>query len=399
MSTRRYDAGAAAQRARADATTNATAAATTVRRVAAKRLTARSKSEYQLLSVWQIDPAPWQPRQVFEDLEELAASIQGTADAEGVGVLAPVLVRRMEDGRYQLIDGERRLRAGRLIADRSPGRDFLLPARIYSVSERMARVMGQTGNLERSALKPIEVALGYQTIRDAVSAEIGTQAGTLRALKGLGWHGKSQIGDYLRIADLLTDGTVQATGLVGADGEPDFESLAKLNKKQLDRVVRIKDPVDRAAALAEQVARSTGTAPPRAKAARARPGATSPEERRAEITSTVPFAMRVRAPADMLDRGEAAALVRDELAPAILALAERAHGGPGRAGFFVTAAPAHAVLVLPTEIETLTTAQVEQLTAIVSDLRTRAARALRHRRGVAAGQKSGALDGAETENA
>src|SRR5206468_13007498 len=58
----------------------------------------------------QISPNPHQPRRQFNDttLAELAASLKSN------GLIQPIIVRRVEDGRYQLVAGERRLRAAKL---------------------------------------------------------------------------------------------------------------------------------------------------------------------------------------------------------------------------------------------------------------------------------------------
>ncbi|HEY0970148.1 MAG TPA: ParB N-terminal domain-containing protein [Gemmatimonadales bacterium] len=373
MSKIRYDRDAAAQRTRAGT-------GTTAARSATPGVVPGAANEYLTLSVWQIESAPWQPRRVFSGLEELAASIEGTSDTEGVGVLEPVLVRRMHDDTYQLIDGERRLRACRLIAERSPARDFQIPARVFRVSERVARLMGQTANLERAEPRPVEVALGYLAIRDALREEIGERAGSLRALVGLGWHEKTQIGDYLKIAAMLTDGTVEAAGLTREAGEPDFERLCRLDKKELDKVAALQELTARAAALRDRVDRRSADGGRRPKDAPTRPAALSPAERRVQITTTAGFALRTKAPAQMLEPSEAGTMVQNELAPAILAMTERAYGGTGREGFFALGAADHVVIVLPTEVEALTTSQLERLAIVLAEIRGRVDRTLRHRR-------------------
>lgn len=122
-------------------------------------------------------------------------------------------MRLLEDGTYKVIDGERRLRACRLLAERSPSQDYHVPARIFEVSERAAQLMGQTANVERDEPKAYEVALGYQNIREALRAEVGDAAARARGLAGLGRHAKSQVADYVRIADVLTPDVLVAAGL------------------------------------------------------------------------------------------------------------------------------------------------------------------------------------------
>lgn len=367
----RYDASSAARRAHA---TETKAAGTTA---AAAAMMPLVSAEYVTLSVWEIQAAPWQPRRVFEHLEDLAATIGGSAETEGVGVLEPVLVRRLEDGTYQLIDGERRLRACRLLAERSQAKDYRLPARVFGVSERVARLMGQTANLERDEPKPYEVALGYQSIREALRAEVGDAAASARGLAGLGRHGKSQVADYLRIADALTPKVLAAAGLGAGQGQPDFALLTRLSKKDLHAAARLDSDKARAAALRARVDRLNGQAAPRSGAIT--PAPLTPEERRAQITTETGFSLRVRTPAQMLDPGEAEALVRSELAPAMLALTERAHGGAQRDGFYSTVAVEHALLALPCAVEALSMAQLGRLMRDLTTLRHRAGRALRSR--------------------
>lgn len=92
------------------------------------------------------------------------------------------------------------------------------------------------------------------------------------------------------------------------------------------------------------------------------------------------FALLVRTPAQMLQPAEADAIVRTELAPAMLALVERAHGGTGKDGHYMDVAPSHALLVLPVEVEALSMAELEQLAGTLATLRHRAQRAMRLRR-------------------
>jgi ParB family transcriptional regulator, chromosome partitioning protein len=106
------------------------------------------------LPVGAIEPNPHQPRQHFEEesLIELAASIRE------IGVLQPILVRAVSDGRYQLIAGERRWRAAR-----RAGRDTI-PA-IVRVTDELASVeQALVENLHRQDLSPLEEAAAYQQL-------------------------------------------------------------------------------------------------------------------------------------------------------------------------------------------------------------------------------------------
>jgi len=102
-----------------------------------------------------IDPSPFQPRRRFgeEELKELAASIAA------YGVIQPVVVRERE-GRYELIVGERRVRASRLVGRRE------IPAvvRPWGDAEALAAVLVE--NLQREDLNPIEAAFGLKRLME-----------------------------------------------------------------------------------------------------------------------------------------------------------------------------------------------------------------------------------------
>lgn len=349
---------------------------TRVRTAPATRSSAPPRGEYRLLPVNLIVPAPWHPRRLFIGVEDLAASIGGGGASAGVGVLEPLLVRALRDGTFQLVHGARRLRAAQLIASRSRQVEYRVPARVMRVPEHIARRMSQTANLERADPRPVEIALGYQAIRDGLRDEVGEHAASLRALAALGWHEKSQVGDYLRIADLLSDGTVERAGFTLESGEPDFERLCRLEKKALDSVARLSDPRERAEALRQ----ATELRPAVRSSAAEAPAPLSLAERRARIATETGIALKVRQPVQMVEPRVAADLVEHEIVPAVLALADRAYGSAGGAGYFVSREPDYAVLVIPREMEELGTGQLERLHGEIDALRQRARHVLRSRR-------------------
>lgn len=126
---------------------------------------------------------PRQPRQAFspEALSELARSI-----AEH-GVLQPILVRAVDSARYELIAGERRLRAARLA-----GRETV-PAVIKQTTDDQSLILAIVENIQRADLSPLEEARGYQELvqafsltQEEVAARVGKSrpavANTLRLL-------------------------------------------------------------------------------------------------------------------------------------------------------------------------------------------------------------------------
>ncbi len=102
-----------------------------------------------------IRPNPYQPRSEFdeESLEELKKSILEN------GLIQPITVRRAEDGFYELISGERRLRAFKEIGYRE------IPAYIIKVDSREAMIaLALIENIQREKLNPIEIAHAYKRL-------------------------------------------------------------------------------------------------------------------------------------------------------------------------------------------------------------------------------------------
>ena len=92
-------------------------------------------------------PSP-QPRKRFENLEALAESIREK------GVLQPLLVRPLGDGRYAIVAGERRYRAARMAGLSE------VPVRVVELSEKEARLLALVENLQREDLNPYEETVG-----------------------------------------------------------------------------------------------------------------------------------------------------------------------------------------------------------------------------------------------
>lgn len=86
-----------------------------------------------------------------------------------------------------------------------------------------------------------------------------------------------------------------------------------------------------------------------------------PEERRDEIASQKGVSIRLRTASRMMNPSEAHSLIENELAPAMLAMVERAHGGRHATGYYSALAVGHVCLVLPRELEGLTLTQLERL--------------------------------------
>lgn len=134
------------------------------------------KGSLDEIDIDHIDPNPRQPRSTFEDeaLAELTVSIRE------LGVLQPLLVRAMPTGRFELIAGERRLRASR-----AAGRDTV-PVVIVDTDERGSLERALVENLHREDLNAIEEAAAYKQLiedggltQEALGEKLGRTRGTI----------------------------------------------------------------------------------------------------------------------------------------------------------------------------------------------------------------------------
>ena len=124
------------------------------------------------ISVDLIDPNPRQPRRSF-DMDALAGLAQSVKEH---GVVQPILVRR-KDGRYELVAGERRLRAAEMVGL------VQVPAIVGDFEDRDAMEVALIENLQREDLDPIEEATALQRLRDdfgLTQEELSTKLGKSR---------------------------------------------------------------------------------------------------------------------------------------------------------------------------------------------------------------------------
>jgi ParB family transcriptional regulator, chromosome partitioning protein len=166
-----------------------------------------------------IERNPDQPRLAFDDgqLGELAASIAVH------GILQPIVVRSLADGTYQLIAGERRLRAARIAGLTT------IPAVVRDDSGAETSLeLALIENLQREDLNPIETALAYRELidrfgmtHDAVARQVGKS--------------RVAVSNALRLLDLAPD-TRQAI-VEGRISEGHGRALAAITIPELQRAV------------------------------------------------------------------------------------------------------------------------------------------------------------------
>jgi ParB family chromosome partitioning protein len=132
-----------------------------------------------------IEINPFQPRTNFneETLRELASSIRE------LGVIQPITVRKLDFNKYQLVSGERRFRASKLIGLET------IPAYIRIANDQESLEMALVENIQRQDLDPVEIALSYQRLIDEINLtqeQMSERVGKKR----------STIANYLRLLKL-----------------------------------------------------------------------------------------------------------------------------------------------------------------------------------------------------
>ena len=137
------------------------------------------------VEIQKIEVNPFQPRTYFneETLRELASSIKE------LGVIQPITVRKLENNKFQLVSGERRFRASKLIGLTT------IPAYIRLANDQEMLEMALVENIQRQDLDPIEVALSYQRLIDEIQLtqeQLSTRVGKNR----------STVTNYLRLLKL-----------------------------------------------------------------------------------------------------------------------------------------------------------------------------------------------------
>ena len=112
------------------------------------------QSELMTLPITKVEPRKDQPREYFDEaaLQELADSISQ------YGLIQPIVARRLPDGFYQIIAGERRWRASRMAGLAE------VPVRVIEADDRTTAELALVENLQRENLNPIEEAKGYKTL-------------------------------------------------------------------------------------------------------------------------------------------------------------------------------------------------------------------------------------------
>ena len=196
------------------------------------------------LNILDIERSPYQPRRDFreDELKELAESLRNN------GLVQPPTVRKNGRGGYELIAGERRLRAAQLAGWKK------IRVTLIEADDQTAAIMTTTENIQREDLNPIEEAVSYRTLQDKFNltqAEVAEKVG----------RGRATVANATRLLELpdevkqlVASGLLSvghAKVLLSVDGEKDRVLLARdcvndqLTVRALEKKVsRLSAPVE-----------------------------------------------------------------------------------------------------------------------------------------------------------
>lgn len=132
-----------------------------------------------------VETNPFQPRSQFNEqaLLELSESI------EQLGIIQPITVRKLKNDKFQLISGERRLRASKMAGLEK------IPAFVRQANDQEMLEFALVENIQRENLNPIEIGITYQRLMDECNL-------TQESLSERTGKGRSSIANYLRLLNL-----------------------------------------------------------------------------------------------------------------------------------------------------------------------------------------------------
>ena len=200
----------------------------------------------ETLPIHRVEPNPEQPRRDFdpEELQALADSLSRH------GMISPIAVRDLGNGRYGIIAGERRWRAARMAGFTQ------VPVTILEADDARCAELALVENLQRQDLNPVEEAKGFLSLSERfglTQEQVADRVGRSR----------SAVANALRlltlpepVLDLLENGSLtagHARAVLSLSGDEDREALAR-------RIVAEKLSVRQAEALAARLSRPAGAA-------------------------------------------------------------------------------------------------------------------------------------------
>ena len=183
------------------------------------RFTKSASLNFDEIEIDLIDLNPYQPRTNFnqKDIDELASSIKE------LGLIQPITIKT-KDNRYELISGERRLRAFKILKLKS------IPAYVRKANDQASLEMALVENIQRKDLDPIEIAISYNRLIEELS--ISHEEMSKRVGKD-----RSTISNYIRLLKL--DPIIQSgirDNFISMGHGRSLINIKELNNKKVSRV-------------------------------------------------------------------------------------------------------------------------------------------------------------------
>lgn len=186
------------------------------------------------IAISALEPLPGQPRRRFDEaaLQELAASIASR------GVIQPVIVRALGDGRFQLVAGERRWRAAQ------KAHLHEIPALVRELDDRDAIALALIENLQREDLNPVEEARAYQRLADNEGLTQAEIAGMVDKSRSHVANLQRLLGLPSEVLELVETGALSMGHARALVGHADAAGLARravegnLSVREVERLVR-----------------------------------------------------------------------------------------------------------------------------------------------------------------
>ncbi len=241
---------------------------------------------FSMIDVGAVEANQYQPRTTFEEeaLDELAESIKVQ------GIIQPLTVRKLSEGKYQLISGERRLRASKIAGLEQ------VPAYIRTADDQQMLEMALIENIQREDLDPLEVALSYQRLITECSLrqeDLGNRVGKKR----------STVTNYLRLLKLPDEVQAALRKRVISMGH----ARALINVEKIDQQLGLFQRTvqeDLSVRKVEELAKELNQPKSGPKKESKEPGNISPEMKRLQSGLASHLGTQVKIKADNLNRGE-----------------------------------------------------------------------------------------------
>ncbi|MDR0951344.1 MAG: ParB/RepB/Spo0J family partition protein [Oscillospiraceae bacterium] len=198
-----------------------------------------------------VEPREGQPRHHFD---EEALSVLADSIARH-GMLQPITVRRLPNGYYQIIAGERRWRAARLAGLQT------VPVRVMTADDRRTAELALVENLQREDLNPVEEARGYAKLMEEYGLTQDETAQSVGKSRPAIANSLRLLGLPMEVIGLLEDGSLSAGHARALLAIHDERTCIASAKKAVAESLSVRQTERLAAKIAENLAREVASEP------------------------------------------------------------------------------------------------------------------------------------------